>query len=282
VYVHQGVLSGLKFDPERLEVRGAPTTLLDDVAANSVTGAGQFDYSATGTLVYSSGKSSAAQWGIAWLDSSSKIEPLLRAPAAYTLPRISPDGKRLALVGDGPDIYVYDMERDTTIRVTFTGRANAPIWAPNGKHLVFQSTSNGFQVNWVRSDGSGEPQRLLESPNNTVAWSFAQDGRMAVFENSSQVRRIFVLPLDLADPERPKPGKPEPFPHTADETLPSFSPDGRWIAYVSIESGRGEIYVRPSPPGNGGKWQISNGGALSTAAGYGPIEGRWLTFQMIP
>ena len=267
VYVHQGVLFGVGFDLARLEERGAPVPLLEDVAANPTTGGGQFDFSwgpsGQGTFVYIAGKSAAQAWQIAWLDSSGKMQPLLAAPHAYTTPRFSPDGRKLAYT-DG-DVYVHDIERDTTTRLTFTGDSGLPVWAPDGKHLVFQSAENGFSLFWVRGDGAGEPQPLLTGTDNPVPWSFSPDGRrLAYFETGPGTGfDLWTLPLDLIDPDHPKAGKPEPFLRTpADEIVPRFSPDGRWIAYRSNESGNTEIYVRPFPAGSGGKWQISTGGGL--------------------
>jgi hypothetical protein len=91
VYVHQGVLLGVGFDPTRLEVRGAPVPLLGDLAANPVTGEGHFDFSSTRTFVYAAGKSAAQGWQVAWLDSSGKMQPLLATPSTYTALRLSPD-----------------------------------------------------------------------------------------------------------------------------------------------------------------------------------------------
>jgi serine/threonine-protein kinase len=266
VYVHQGVLFGVKFDPERLEVRGTAVPLLDDVAVNPVTGGGQFDFSATGTFVYASGKSAAQVWQLSWLDASGKMEPLVAVPGAYIYPRLSPDGRKLALIVSG-DIYVHDLEWDTASRLTFSGDASSPMWAPDGKHLVFQSVSSGSRISWIRSDGAGDPQTLLEQANNLVPSSFSRMGRLVYIERSPVTGLdLWTLPLDLTDPDRPKPGKPEPFLRTPnDEVSPRFSPDGRWIAYRSNESGNNEIYVRPFPAASGGKWQISAGGGLYAA-----------------
>jgi serine/threonine-protein kinase len=263
VYVHQGVLFGVKFDAERLEVRGTPVPLLEDVAASPVTGGGQFDFSATGTFVYASGKSAARAWQVTWLDGSGKMQPLVAVPGAYVSPRVSPDGRKLALVVSG-DIYVHDLDRDTATRLTFSGNANGPVWAPDGKHLVFQSISQGRRISWVRSDGVGDPQLLLEQANNLVPWSLSREGRLAYLNRDPESGiDIWTLPLDLTDPDHPKPGKPEPFLRTTnDETVPRFSADSRWIAYRSNESGNNEIYVRPFPAVNGGKWQISAGGGF--------------------
>ena len=260
VYLHQGVLFGVKFDPDTLEVHGSPVPLLDDVAANPVTGGGQFDFSRTGTFVYMAGKSAAQTWQLEWLDSSGKRSPLMIAPGAYALPRFSPDGKKLAYIAGGADLYVYDVERGLPTKLTFRGDTNLPVWAPDGKHLAF-ATGSGLM--WMRSDGVGDPQKLLDSPN-ARPWSFAPDGRLAYHERNPETGYdLWTLPLDLSDPDHPKPRKPEAFLRTpADEMVPIFSPDGRWIAYRSNELGINEIYVRPFPPGNGGRWQISTGGGL--------------------
>src|SRR5579862_271163 len=265
VFLRQGALFGVKFDAQRLEVEGTPSPLLDDVASNSSTGAGQFDFSGAGTFVYLAGKSAAEVWQMAWLDSSGRTQPVLAAPGSYGTPRLSPDGRKLAFVGEGSDVYVHDLDRDTTSRLTFNGRSLVPVWSPDGKYLVFRTTGNDFGILWVRSDGAGEPQQLMESLNILVPWSFSPDGRrLLYFEHHPNTGYdLWTLGLDLADPDHPKPGKPELFlASPADENVPRFSPDGRWVAYRSNESGTDEVYVRPFPPGNGGKWQISLGGGL--------------------
>jgi serine/threonine-protein kinase len=263
VYAHQGVLFGAKFDLERLEVRGTPVPLLEDVATNPNTGGGQFDFSTEGTFVYAAGKNVAQGWQIAWLDASGKMQPLLAALGAYVHPRLSPDGRKLAVVGNG-DIYVHDLERDTNTRLTFTGHENSPVWAPDSKHLIFQSTSNGSSFSWVRSDGAGEALQLLLQAISSTPWSLSREGRLAYFERNPDTGiDLWTVLLDLSDPDHPRPGKPELFLRTpANETVPRFSPDGRWIAYRSSESGEYQIYVRPFPSAGGGKWQISTDGGL--------------------
>jgi serine/threonine-protein kinase len=263
VYIRQGVLFGVKFDPEALEVRGAPVPLLEDVAANSVTGGGQFDFSNTGTFVYTSGKSAAPEWQLSWLDRSGTIEPLMPTPGLFALPRISPDGRKVAFIGKGGDVYVYDLERRTLTQLTFTGGVARPLWSPDSLHLLFLSASG---LTWMRGDGAGEPQTILKG----ALWrpySLTPDGRwLAYFERSPETGMdIWTVALDLTDPENPKAGKPEAFLRTEyDETVPQFSPDGRWISYRSNENETGslEIYVRPFPAAGGGKWQISTGGGL--------------------
>jgi DNA-binding winged helix-turn-helix (wHTH) protein/Tol biopolymer transport system component len=264
VYVHQGSLFAVAFDLSRLEVRGTPVPVLEDVAGNPVKGGGQFDFSRTGIFVYLAGKSASQSWPVMWLDSSGKMTPLVATPGVYNNPRFSPDGRQLALT-DGRDISVYDLGRDKMTRLTFTQHATVPVWSPDGKHIAFRSISNDTaELAWVRADGAGETRTLLATRNNVTPYSFSPDGReLAYFELNPKTRMdLWTLPLDLTDPDRPKPGKPAPFLETPfNELLPAFSGDGRWIAYRSEESGSSEIFVRPFP-GPGGKWQISTNGGL--------------------
>ncbi len=268
-YVRQGALYAAKFDPDRLQVTGAPVPILQDVAANPATGGGQFSFSpgpsTHGTLLYLAGSSAALAWNINWLDSTGRMLPFLTATGAYRSPRLSPDGRKLALLKDG-DIFVADPERDTLTRLTFTGIASAPIWAPDSKHIAFGPGPSSGRIAWIRSDGAGETQTLLDGAGYLAQpWSIAGDGRLAFFQrNPGQAfRSVWTLPMDLSDPDHPKSGKPEiAWPTTADDISTRFSPDGRWIAYRSSVTGINEIYVRPFPASRGGKWQISNGGGL--------------------
>jgi Tol biopolymer transport system component len=270
VYIHQGTVFGVRFDSDRLEVRGTPAPVLEDVAANAASGAGEFDVAPNETLVYLSGKSTGS-WPVAWMDSTGKTQPLLSSPGQYYTPRFSPDGNRLALaVGSaaGNDIQVYDWQRETMTRLT-SAQTNcfSPVWTPDGRHIAFESRLPGASsISWVRADGAGEAQQLLERKGETRAYSFSPDGKRLAFaeRGANTGLDLWAMPLDVSDPEHPKPGKPELLLRTPfDEQDPAFSPDGRWIAYTSNESGRSEVYVRAfqgGAPSASGKWQISTGG----------------------
>ncbi len=261
IFVHQGTLFGVKFDLAKLEALGAPVPIVKDVAGDPLTGDGQFDVSGSGTFVYHAGKTSRQGLEIDWLDSSGKLQPLVSAPGSYMNPSFSPDGRKLAF-SDG-DVLTYDIGRDTPTRMTFSGSSSVGVWAPDGKHLALASAANGFNISWVRSDGAGPVETLLKKPDLMVPWSFSPDGRrLAYFQSTAAgAWHLWTLPLDLSDPDHPKPGKPEPYLSTpASEVVPMFSPDGHWIAYRSNESGTDEIYVRPFPNANGGRSQISSGG----------------------
>ena len=160
----------------------------------------------------------------------------------------------------------YDLERDTLSRITFAGNLNLyPVWTPDGQRIVYYSSEKGIPQNlwWIRADGGGNAQRLTESKNAQIPRSWSPDGRILTFFESSSTTSFDVMTMPVEGDEKSgwKPGQPKPFVNTAfNELLPAFSPNGKWIAYESDESGKYEVYVRPFP-GPGGKWwQISAGG----------------------
>ncbi len=262
IYVNRGTLFAVPFDMDRLEVRGTPSPVLDQVGSNAGQGSAQFDFSQTGTLIYRSvGVTGGGLFTIAWLAGSGKVQPLLAKPGGYVNPSLSPDGQRLAVdvaEGSGTNTWVYDWQRDTMTRLTFTGSI-LPVWSPDGRYIAFDAPGEGMSV--IRSDGAGKPQLLTPSKTVQLPWSFAPDGkRLAFFELSSGTGfDLWTVPLE-SDSAGLRAGKPEVFLQTpAGELAPSFSPDGRWMAYYSNESGINQVYVRAFPD-KSGKWQISNSG----------------------
>lgn len=265
LYVHQGTLYAAPMDLRRLKLTGSAVPVLEDVVS-SRSGFAQVDFSRNGMLVYVRGK--AARHTLVWLDSAGQTKALRTTPAQYSGPvRFSPDGKRLAVVlmeGGNTNVWVYEWERDTITRLTFARYDSWPVWSTDGKHIAFSSTRDGGGPNlyWMRADGAGEAVRLTESKNPQLAYSVAPDGkRLAFYEVSPQTGPdLWTLPLEEVQSDHPKAGKPQPFLVTpANEASPMISPDGRWLAYQSDESGRNEVYVRRFP-GPGGKWQISTEG----------------------
>ena len=185
IYVNRGTLFAVPFDVERLEVRGTPAPLLDQVGYSSTYGSAQLDFSQTGTLIYRSGGMGGGLFTVQWLDAAGKTQPLLAKPDAYVRPSLSPDGSKLAI--SKSDIWVYDWQRDTMTRLTFGSTPSAyPIWSPDGRYVVFQTQGGMF---WTRSDGSGKPQPLTQSKNTQYPWSFTADGkRLAFMEPISGVK----------------------------------------------------------------------------------------------
>jgi hypothetical protein len=300
LYVHEGVLFAVPVAGSLLKPQGGAIPILEDVAAITTSGSGQFDVSRTGIFVYRSGKAGPQVWSLAAIQGeaskgdarsgdapgSSKTLPLLAKPGAYYTPRLSADGRRLALgieSGNGVDISIYDVQNDTLSRLTFAGQVSFnPVWTADGSHIAFQTRSgNSNSISWVRSDGAGGVQKLIEGKLVTP-YSISPDGRHLAYydQNSASQFELWTMPLDMADPDHPKPGKPEPFARSqANQMHPFFSPGGRWIAYTSDESGSNEVYVRPFPEtAAGGKWQVSSGG------GQVPVwspDGRNLFFETL-
>jgi len=259
IYLNRGTLFAVSFDVNRLEVHGMPSPVLEQVAYNDLLGFAQLDFSQTGTLIYRSAGAGGGLLTVEWLDGVGKAQPLLANPGAYGRPSMSPDGQRLALEvteGSGTDIWVYDWQRDTMTRLTFAGIALDPVWSPDSRYVAFRAVGEGMSV--TRSDGAGKPQPLTQSKNTQFPWSFTPDGkRLSFIESSGGAYHLWTVPLE-SDSAGLRAGKPEVFLQTqADERAPSFSPDGRWMAYSSDESGTFQVYVRAFPD-KGGKWQISN------------------------
>jgi serine/threonine-protein kinase len=254
LYLNKATLFAIPFDLATLETRGTAVPVLDDVAYAAATGTGHFDVSRTGTFIYRRSRvDAAAMTTVQWVSpsdgSTGKKEPLRATPGAYQAPRLSPDGKRIALVipeGGNQDVWVYDPQRDAITRLTFGGINRSPAWSPDGQYVVFDKAGQGiFQA---RADGASQAQALTGSKTTQVPWSFTPDGkRLAYFETAGN-DQIWTVPLEDQGGQL-KAGKPEPFlkSNFVDQG-PSFSPDGRWLAYDSSESGRNEVYVRAFPP----------------------------------
>ena len=264
LYIRQGTLYAAPMDLKRLELTGPVAQVVENV----VSGDGfDINFPRGGTLMYVPAK--AAKQKLMWLDSAGHTEPLRTAEANYFGSFcFSPDGKRLAvgIEQDGnADLWVYEWERDSIIRLTFTpGIDGAPVWSPDGKHILFTSTRHGGPQNlyWMRADGSGEAVRLTESKNMQIPTSFSPDGKQLAFQELGPQTNwdLWTLPLEDGERDHPKPAKPEPFLVTPfNEWLPKISPDGHWLAYNSNESGHLEIHVRRFP-GPEGKSQISTDG----------------------
>ena len=269
LYLLRGTLFAAPFDLERLELTGRAVPIVEDVAGNTVTGGANFAVAANGTLAYISGKGIDLTTPIALIDESGKSTLLIEKALEWQMPRFSPKGDRIALMvaTDGvSDLYVYDFARQRLDRLTFEdGAKGAPVWTPDGTRIVYTNAMGGGAPNlyWRRADGTGKVERLTTSPNSQVAYSFHPQGRhLAYTERGAGGLDLMVLPLEGDEKTGWKAGTPRPFLATTDsENYPMFSPDGRWIAYMSTAGGTGGIYVRAFE-GDGGPWQISTAGGL--------------------
>jgi serine/threonine protein kinase len=256
IYVNSGTLFAVPFDLDTLALSGTPVPVLNDVTYSSANGGAQLDVSTTGVVVYQSG-SPAELFTVAWVDRAGRLQPLLAKPDTYVGPRFSAGGTRLAVALNG-DVWIFGFPRDVRTRVTFEG-GGYPTWSPDGEHVVVSAGQKGMA--WTRADGSGKPQLLTDSANNQWPWSFTPDGRRLAFQerNPGTGWDIWTVPIESTDGAL-RAGRPEVFLQTMfDEGKPSFSPDGRWIAYSSNESGTEEVDVRAFPD-TGARWQVSRGG----------------------
>jgi Tol biopolymer transport system component len=270
LYVQQGTLFAAPFDVDRLELTGAGVPSVEALLSANSNGSAQFSISDSGTLVHVSGATVSNAAPIDWVDASGKTTPLRTTVSDWSSPSFSPDGTRLAVdISDGTqaDIWVYDWARDTLSRLTFDKADDVrPSWTPDGRRIVFASKRGEKaeqNLYWQRADGTGEVQKLTDGPNAKYGASFHPSGRYLAYteQRPGTSSDVMILPIEGDEATGWKPGKATAFLSAPyQEASPEFSPDGRWIAYISNESGRNEIYVRPFP-GPGGKWQISNGDA---------------------
>jgi serine/threonine-protein kinase len=263
VYARAGKLHAVPFDAARQEVTGAPVQVLDGVMTSGNTGAAEFSLSKRGDLAYVPGPAAGGRRTLAWTDRTGNIVPLPLPPASYLYPRLSPDGRFLAVEIEGPnhDVYVYDFARSVLTKVTTDGQSHDPVWSPDSKRLAFRSWHAGGMTMWMMPiDRSASAVRLDPSGTRQSPVSISPDGRYLAFDQKNEATRddAWVLSLDAG-------GQTQAVAQSRfAEGSAKFSPDGKWIAYASDESGRPEIYVQPFP-GPGPKVQISNAG------GFDPI-----------
>jgi eukaryotic-like serine/threonine-protein kinase len=259
VYSQAGTLFAAPFDSGTMSIGRNPIPVLQGVLENAF-GSPQYSFSTTGTLVYASGMAGGTS-KLVWVSRNGTEQSLAAPPRGYDWPRVSPDGRRAAVEVDG-QTWVYDIERETLTRLTFNGTQNdGPLWSPDGKHIAVRSNREGRgSIFWQMSDGSGADEKLTTPEAvSDLPMSFSPDGQYIAFIRTDPKTGRDIWILSLKDHKRSLfLGTP------ATEGAARFSPDGKWIAYVSGESGRPEIYVQPFP-GPGGKWQISTDGGIEPA-----------------
>ena len=266
VYLAGTDLRAVAFNLASLELAGDPVSIETGVRT-TLPGAADFDVAADGTLVYVAGGSQVAAppRTLAWIDRSNGREedvPLSVMPARqYSGLAIAADGNRVAIDvrEEANDIWIWDIARETFTRLTFGPSTEWwPVWMPDGRRVVFGSNQAGASSVYIQAaDGSGRAQRVTQSMRDHLPTSVSPDGKRIIFEENSDTFDLLSVTLDPIGPFIPL--LQTPF----DERNGAISPDGRWLALQSTESGRPEIYVRPFPDTQGGRWQVStSGGAL--------------------
>jgi serine/threonine-protein kinase len=261
VYGVQGTLRAVRFDASRLELLGDPVPVVEEVMT-TINAAANFAVSRGGTLVYVPGSSTAlgVPRSLVWVNREGREEPLKAPARTYMVPRISPDGKRVALeVRDQEgDIWVLDLARDTLTRLTFGPALDGfPVWTPDGKRIIFSSQRDGpYNLYSQASDGSdaAKADRLTKSTDPQYAWSITPDASRLVLTTVRSKTQPDIDIMELTGDRKIESLLQSP----AVELNGEVSPDGRWLAYQSSESGVPQIYVRPlQSSGAAGRWQIS-------------------------
>jgi Tol biopolymer transport system component len=263
VFVRQGTLVARRLDLARAELTGDSVTLADRVHVDGDARWG-FDVSGTGTVAYRAGGAGSRQ--LTWVDRTGRTVGVANEPDAHAprLPELSPDGERVAIqrsVQDNRDIWLLNLIRGQMTRLTFDAAEEVdPIWSPDGMRIAFGSNRTGPRDLYMKqSNGSGAEERLVESPNTKAAQDWSRDGRWLMYYEIDPTTGRDLRALDMASPER----SVRVIANTpAQELLASFSPDGRWVAYQTNESGRFEVVVQPFPDA-GGKWQVSTAGGVA-------------------
>jgi serine/threonine-protein kinase len=261
-YVNQRTLYAVRLDLGTLAVHGTPVPVLNDVAYSVLFGYAQVDISRTGMLVYRKDAESGRSV-IAWIDRDARLTPFLSTPGHHSWMRLSPDGQRLALTTHESgitSISVYDVKTTDRIGITSQpGEYTGLTWL-SADHVAFGGASG---LGWVRASGRHEALPLTDARLAQTPWSSTADGRrLAYYERSADTGfDLWTVPV-VATTSGIGLGTPEPYLRSrAFEVYPSFSPDGRWIAYASNESGAFEIYVRRFPD-TGTKVRVSTSGGV--------------------
>jgi serine/threonine protein kinase/dipeptidyl aminopeptidase/acylaminoacyl peptidase len=263
IFGQAGRLLAAPFDLSRLELTGPAVTVLDDVRMDlELTGRVFVDVAASGALVYVPGAPRPGERTLIWIDRHGNSTPATPEKRAYSGARLSPDGHTVATTIEGPpnSLWTYDLVRGAWKRLTFDGHVTTPAWTPDGAHLLYalRLPSGGPAIYRIATNGGGTPERLTSPPTpRSDMPDVSPSGRTALFTvQNSAGDDIHSLSLDA-------PYTIAPF-HAAaaNETSPSVSPSGRYVAYSSTESGRREIYIRPFA-GPARTWSVSTGGGAA-------------------
>ena len=263
VFLRRGTLMAASFDLDRMEVKGQPVPAVAGILqalnvedSQKNTAAGQFSLSSSGSLAYAPGGINPnSENSLVWVDHQGKAEAIAPFKAPFAYPRLSPDARSIAYTTSGMDqqVWVYNLDRGTATKITMAGIAAYPTWMPDGTRIIFSWHKVGpFNLYWMLADGSSPMERLTTSEYSQAVGSVSPDGPTLSFIQSQPDGGEAVMTLGLQD------RKVTPFLNSRFSAWhPEFSPDGRWMAYASDESGRFEVYVQPYP-GPGSKTQVSS------------------------
>lgn len=258
LFPRDGTLIAQPFDSARLKLTGEAVPIAEDMGNSRANG--WFSVSNTGTLAFRTGARFGQNAQLTWFDRQGRVLGKVGEPGAYDALCLSPDGARVAMnrrdVKLRRSVWLHDFARDTSTRFTLDPIAGAgPIWSPDGNRIVFLAGSR--ELLQKASNGATPEERLLKSDYPIYPNDFSSDGRFLIYtvEDPKAKSDLWLLPLS---------GDRKPIPYLrteSEEAMAQISPDSRWVAYRSDESGVSEIYVRPFPDASGGKWLVSQGEA---------------------
>jgi hypothetical protein len=264
LFIRNRLLMAQPFDEDRLEIRREPFPIAEEVQYDELTWRGVFSSSLNGVLAYQGGNTGVNS-ELAMFDRAGHLIRTVGPPGDLIIHKISPDGRGVAVSVLDPSVmnyqlWLYDLARGKETRLTFgANRSRNPVWAPDGSTLIFTMNKKGpYDLFERRADGTGSEELILESESFKYPTDWSADGRYVAYSSNSSTQKTSVWIL-------PRVGDRKPFvflqgDHNAGEGR--FSPDGRWMAYTSDESGRAEIYVTSFPEATS-KWQVSLAGGTS-------------------
>jgi eukaryotic-like serine/threonine-protein kinase len=242
-YAHNGTLFVVRFDPEQLEVKSAPVPIAEGVMSGASNGDAAYAVSKNGTLAFEPGSLTSFQYNLVWMDRSGKAATITQEVRPYAFPAISPDGKRIALTLQSStfDVWVYELVRDTLSKVTFGSDDYRPRWSPDGKMLAYDSSKSGQQQVYVKHDiGHGSDEVVTDGPENKELYDWTGDGREVLFGRQNKESGWDIYAASIQGGHKARLLVEAPF----NQTDARVSPDGKWLAYVSDESGQNEVFVQ--------------------------------------
>ena len=260
VYAAAGTLRAVPFDLASLETRGTPVTVVPDVVMTSNGGVDAV-VAGNGTLAYVPGNAEGSSRTLVWVDRQGHETPISAPPRPYLFPALSPDGTRVAVYANDQehDLWLLDLGRATLARLTSVpGIDGIQTWTPDGRRVIFASERTVERnLFWQAADGAGAVERLTESPNTQYPTAVSPDGRQLIIVEEAPRTGNDVMAIELDGQRR----RVTPLVQSLfNERNGIISRDGRWLAYEANDSGRFEIYVRPFPEVNSGRWQVSTAG----------------------